>query len=436
MNIKLSIIVPIHNSEKFLSACLKSICLQINQNTEVILVNDASTDDSLKICKKFEKKFSFVKLINLKINLGVGYARNIGIDSSLGEYLCFVDSDDLLLKGTINNIHRNIKSFNETDIFILKNLNLKNKSIKKSEIDQTQKFNPLIKDEKSIVNFTKNFYEFRATCWNFIVKKSFLYFNDISFKKIKVAEDWVFVSQIICLANNFKLIKEPGYVHRMTEIDTLGKNIGYTLVISHIKVIYELGKFFNLYKYLLNDQKIRYLIKISNYAAEGIFSNIIICNKNEIKKISNLMKIYRTEFLILSEYGLKNFNFLLKKNIDFYFTQYKSKKNMVVKKKINKIRNKQIILFCVGKYGRSVLKNLIVLGAKVSTLIDNNKLFIDQKLENLRINSPTFLKKNLKKYTNHKIFVCNQQPGVFYKIKKQLLKIGIKNKNIFNFNIM
>ena len=65
MNIKLSIIVPIHNSEKFLSACLKSICLQINQNTEVILVNDASTDDSLKICKKFEKKFSFVKLINL-----------------------------------------------------------------------------------------------------------------------------------------------------------------------------------------------------------------------------------------------------------------------------------------------------------------------------------------------------------------------------------
>ena len=79
VSIELSIIIPIYNSEKYLHECLESICQPIKQNVEVIVINDASTDTSIKICKKYVNKFNFIKLINLKKNRGVSYCRNIGL---------------------------------------------------------------------------------------------------------------------------------------------------------------------------------------------------------------------------------------------------------------------------------------------------------------------------------------------------------------------
>ena len=63
---RLSIIIPIYNSEKYLQNCLKSICQQITKEIEIILVNDASKDGSVKICNSFKKNFQNIKLINLK----------------------------------------------------------------------------------------------------------------------------------------------------------------------------------------------------------------------------------------------------------------------------------------------------------------------------------------------------------------------------------
>ena len=70
MSIKLSIIIPVYNSEKYLSECLRSICQQIIKNVEVILINDCSSDASIKICKAYIKKFNFIKLVNLKKKQG------------------------------------------------------------------------------------------------------------------------------------------------------------------------------------------------------------------------------------------------------------------------------------------------------------------------------------------------------------------------------
>ena len=95
---KLSIIIPVYNSEKYLKNCLNSVCQQITKEIEIILVNDASKDGSKKICHNFKKNFQNIKLINLKKNRGVSFARNMGIKISSGAYLCFVDSDDEILE--------------------------------------------------------------------------------------------------------------------------------------------------------------------------------------------------------------------------------------------------------------------------------------------------------------------------------------------------
>ncbi len=90
---KYSIIIPVYNAGKTLNRCVKSILNQSFSDYEIILVNDGSKDNSLKICDDFSKKYENIKSIN-KPNGGASSARNKGLDNAVGDYILFVDSDD------------------------------------------------------------------------------------------------------------------------------------------------------------------------------------------------------------------------------------------------------------------------------------------------------------------------------------------------------
>lgn len=90
-----SIIVPIYNVEKYLSACMESIVNQTYSNIEIILVNDGSTDKSFEIANQFLNQCDNVILIN-QSNKGVSVARNKGLEIAKGEWIVFVDSDDII----------------------------------------------------------------------------------------------------------------------------------------------------------------------------------------------------------------------------------------------------------------------------------------------------------------------------------------------------
>lgn len=91
----ISVIVPVYNVEKYLEECLDSIQNQIYTDIEVILVNDGSTDNSEVICEKYCEQDKRFKLINQK-NQGQSSARNVGVEASTGEFIAFVDSDDII----------------------------------------------------------------------------------------------------------------------------------------------------------------------------------------------------------------------------------------------------------------------------------------------------------------------------------------------------
>ena len=96
MKYKVSIIVPVYNVEKYLRECLDSLVNQTLKEIEIICINDASPDNSLKILKEYKKKNpDLIQLIDLKKNLFQGGARNRGLDVAQGEYIAFVDSDDI-----------------------------------------------------------------------------------------------------------------------------------------------------------------------------------------------------------------------------------------------------------------------------------------------------------------------------------------------------
>ena len=92
---KLSVVIPVYNTEKYLRECVDSILAQTYKDHEIILVDDGSTDNSPGICAAYAEKYPFVTLIRQE-NKGASAARNTGISSAVGEYIHFVDSDDLL----------------------------------------------------------------------------------------------------------------------------------------------------------------------------------------------------------------------------------------------------------------------------------------------------------------------------------------------------
>ena len=95
MNDKITVVTPVHNAEEFLHACMESVLSQTHTNWEHILVDDCSTDNSVQIIKEYAGRDARIILLGLETNSGAGIARNTAIERSTGDYIAFLDSDDL-----------------------------------------------------------------------------------------------------------------------------------------------------------------------------------------------------------------------------------------------------------------------------------------------------------------------------------------------------
>lgn len=110
MNKMVSIITPVFNSEKYITETIESVLNQTYKNFELILIDNQSQDNSVEIISKFQEKDSRIKLIKLDKNYGPAKARNSGIESANGDYISFLDSDDVLYK---NYLKKQIKFMEE-----------------------------------------------------------------------------------------------------------------------------------------------------------------------------------------------------------------------------------------------------------------------------------------------------------------------------------
>ena len=140
---KVSVIIPMHNSSKHLEECIDSIIKQTYKELEIIVVDDHSKDDSISIIKK--KKDPRIKIYSLKENTGAAYARNLGIEKSSGDYICFIDADDYWYKEKIEKQISFIEKNNYT--FIYDNYYyLKKGKTKKAKVPKSLNYEQAIKN--------------------------------------------------------------------------------------------------------------------------------------------------------------------------------------------------------------------------------------------------------------------------------------------------
>lgn len=188
-----SIIIPIFNGEKYLKKCLDSICNQTLKNIEIICINDGSTDNTLKILKKYVSKDKRIKIISTENN-GQGSARNKALDIAEGEYIGFVDADDWVEKNTFETLFTKAKS-NNYEMLFFQMINYINNTGKFIETDLYnhkcfEKEN--LTEENLVFNHenTKDFlFEIPVCPVSKLYKKEFLDSNNIRFSEGMLFED-------------------------------------------------------------------------------------------------------------------------------------------------------------------------------------------------------------------------------------------------------
>ena len=112
---KISIVVPVYNTEKYLEECVSSILLQTFKDFELILVNDGSVDKSAEICNRVAREYEQIRVFHQQ-NAGVTRARAKGVQEAYGEWICFVDSDDTLPVDALEKL--NEATEDDTDIVV------------------------------------------------------------------------------------------------------------------------------------------------------------------------------------------------------------------------------------------------------------------------------------------------------------------------------
>lgn len=110
-NEKITVIVPVYNVEKYLAECIESLLEQTYQNFELILIDDCSPDRSGIVCDQFAEKDPRIRVIHKEKNEGLSAARNTGVQMATGSYMCFVDSDDILMPDFLRILYENAAQY-------------------------------------------------------------------------------------------------------------------------------------------------------------------------------------------------------------------------------------------------------------------------------------------------------------------------------------
>jgi len=344
-DIKISIIIPVYNVEKYLEQCLNSVVNQTLKDIEIICVNDGSTDNSKDILNEYAEKDSRIVIIDKK-NAGLGAARNTGMEHVNGEYILFLDSDDWMDLEACESLY-NYTLSHDSDLMIFKirpydeNTNefFKRKDYELSAVKNF--FNESNVNYKMLKN---SIFKFSVVAYSKFYKKSFLDKFSMKFPEGLIFEDNPFFYDVILKADKIKFLDEY-YVYRRFRDGSIITSCDkrFLDIIPITNLMLDIFKRNNLYiEYLepLLNKKISLTSNFYGKIEEEYKDTFFKLIKDDFSKISN-NDLYDEQFK-------ENLN---KKNLCFYLNAFKSESapefdilneisNLKIQLKSNKKENK------------------------------------------------------------------------------------------------
>ena len=222
MSTLISVIIPVYNTEQYISCCIDSVLSQSFTNFELILVDDGSKDGSGTICDEYAKKDNRIRVFH-KGNGGVSSARNLGLDNARGEWIYFVDSDDELLPGGLQTLVDGI--CDDVDIVGGGYERFGPNGELLEAVDERVTIT-LSKEETLLIvsNDRPKYYSYLGYMWMWMFRSSVIRRHHLRFDtSIKIKEDTLFLVQYACASNGRTHFNTaPVYKYKMREESAMG----------------------------------------------------------------------------------------------------------------------------------------------------------------------------------------------------------------------
>lgn len=420
-HVEISVIVPVYNVERYLSECLDSVLKQVEVEFEVICVNDGSTDSSLDILKKYANQDSRVKVFT-KVNGGLSDARNFGIEKANGEYIYFLDSDDMIKDQTalsfmVKEMQENdldILYFDGVSIFETEDLHQKHKFFKyayerKKEYGLYEYGQELFEE---LVNQEDYFVNAALQC----LKRKFIEDNRLAFPVGLLYEDNVFKFESLLMAGRVKHIKKTVYIHRVRENS----------------ITTEEKTFEHFYSYWNVCKRMRYFVKKNEKGIKCL---------NHTEQILKEMEgnvVYEFYGLSQMQKKLDGLSEEEKKEVIAFIDEYERnrERDMIVSKisdaKLEEIKNSgsKLIVYGAGSVGSVCVEYLLSQNINVEavavTSTDENPVDLWGK----RIYS---IDEIIDKYENHIILICVMEKKQ-KAIQDILIQKGLNKESVFTMS--
>lgn len=203
-NLKVSVILPVYNGERYLEQCMDSIIGQTLKEIEIICVDDGSTDKSHKILESYVQKDKRIKVLNQK-NAGAGAARNTGLAQAEGEYLSFLDADDFFEKDMLEQAYRKAKE-QGAQILVFGSDQYREDLGEFQQVSWTLRrqalppYRPM-----NYRTFTENVFKvFVGWTWDKLFERSFIQKYHLKFQEQRTSNDLLFVFMAIVLADRIE----------------------------------------------------------------------------------------------------------------------------------------------------------------------------------------------------------------------------------------
>ena len=275
----ISVIINVYNGQNFIKKCLDSVINQTYKNLEILIINDGSTDNTLKICEGYND--SRIKIITTK-NLGLAMSRNVGIENANGDYLYFVDVDDLIELDTIEYLYNLCKKYNCL-ISTCKSMDIYNYDFEVKQENEKISIvscNEFLKD----VLLSKN----KAVCsWNKLIKREL--YDNLSFEN-RIINDMAFTHKLIMRTDKIVCSNQIKYYYLKHSASICAKKASTERLID----------IYNVYVERYNYVKEKYpKMKENNAALLKTIVKLYLKNNKELEKYlneKNAIKIFKEAF--------------------------------------------------------------------------------------------------------------------------------------------
>lgn len=237
--VKVSVIIPVYNVQDYLAECLESVLHQTYSDLEILCINDCSTDQSSAVLKQYEQRDSRITIWDMEENKGQAYARNLGLSQATGDFVLFVDSDDII---GLDLVEKCLEVSHGSDLVCFDY-----KQVMNSETD--------VKQER--YQMEDGLYEGRdfwveavhkesiiIAPWAKLYRRDFLIKNQITFYNGIIYEDILFSFQCYIKAHKVYSLNKKLYTYRVREQSTMRIGITQKSIGSYIICICELMKWY------------------------------------------------------------------------------------------------------------------------------------------------------------------------------------------------